>query len=118
MRQKKTFRGFQISNFEYRATSKTQKSRKCSLFLFKTCRRILVFVLFWFGFFLPFLNIEQESARMPEENALKKQILKKVIKSIFQEGFAKQEQIVRKLISANFLIIMDEIRKSQEHNKK
>ena len=64
------------------------------------------------------MNIEQESARMPEENALKKQILKKVIKSIFQEEFAKQEQIVGKLISANFLIIMDEIRKSQEHNKK
>ena len=48
---------------------------------------------------------------------LNEETLEKVIQSIFEEEFAKQEQIIGQLVSANLHITMEEIRTSKANER-
>ena len=52
-----------------------------------------------------------------EHTTLKEEKLKQLIRKIFQEEFKKQEVHITNMISCNFKITMEEIKKSQEEIK-
>ena len=69
----KTFRGFQVFDFNYRAKSKTRKPRKWALFLLKPHDKVNCF-LFWVIFsqfldfvfdILPKIQVKENFPRFP-----------------------------------------------------
>ena len=53
-----------------------------------------------------------------EHTTLKEEKLTELIRKIFQEEFKKQEEHITNIISSNFKMTMEEIKKSQEQELK